>query len=317
MIENHYQRWMGTDNDHCLPVIDPQRLNAILAKTAARVIQGLGQGPFPKVILDLEHLQVANYGSFEGVSNRQRQFMAQFHSREPIRPDEMIFLALRSLFQFTWPEPQSEDDIRYAAAYDHVLNQVLVDTALDLAGQFREPDALLSYWGRLSFLRVMAELPSDNVERFGLDRVACTLVKRAKFNATTFTLENEPLIGMNYALEPVLKHLNRYLIHFFCTRQMAGPKRLSRAWEGMVPTVLHFWSDVVATRLTLASTILYEEEMGLLAHRLTAEQLDFIVMHELGHVALDHPVRLKSEYALARDVTNDESLLGSVSSTEP
>jgi hypothetical protein len=85
----------------------------------------------------------------------------------------------------------------------------------------------------------------------------------------------------------------------------------------MVPTVLHFWSDVVATRLTLASTILYEEEMGLLAHRLTAEQLDFIVMHELGHVALDHPVRLKSEYALARDVTNDESLLGSVSSTEP
>jgi hypothetical protein len=174
MIENHYQRWIGTDNDHCLPVIDQQRLNAILGKTAARVIQGLGQGPFPKVLLDLEHLQVANYGSFEGVSNGQRQFMAQLHSGEPIRPDEMIFLALRSLFQFTWPEPQSEDDIRYAAAYDHVLNQVLVDTALDLAGQFRGPDALLPYWGRLSFLRVMAELPSDNVERFGLDRVACT-----------------------------------------------------------------------------------------------------------------------------------------------
>ena len=46
-----------------------------------------------------------------------------------------MFLALRSLFQFTWPEPQSEDDIRFAAAYDFVLNQVLVDTALNLAGQ--------------------------------------------------------------------------------------------------------------------------------------------------------------------------------------
>jgi hypothetical protein len=152
----------------------------------------------------------------------------------------MMFLALRSLFQFTWPEPQSEDDIRFAAAYDFVLNQVLVDTALNLAGQFRVPDALLPYWGRLSFLRVMVELPSDNVARYGLDRMACTLVKRAKFNATTFVLENGPVIGMNYALEPILKHLNRYLLHYFCTREMAGPKRLSRAWEGIVPTVLHF-----------------------------------------------------------------------------
>ena len=149
----------------------------------------------------------------------------------------------------------------------------------------------------------MVELPSDNVTRYGLDRVACTLVKRAKFNATTFALENGPVLGMNYALEPILKHLNRYLLHYFCTREMAGPKRFARAWEGILPTVLHFWSDVVATRLTLSSTILYDEEMGIMAHRLTAEQLDFIVMHELGHVALDHPRRLKAESTSRRDVT--------------
>lgn len=302
MTENPYERWPSTDNDLCFPVMDQQGLNAILMETAARVFQGLGEGPAPKVMLDLEQLQVVDYGAFEGVTDEQRQFIRKLHSAEPIQPEEMIFLALRSLFQFTWPKPQSEHDIRFAAAYDFALNQVLVDSALNLAGQFRAPDALLSYWGRLSFLRVMVGLPLDNVARYGLDRVACTLVKRAKFNATTFVLEGGPLIGMNYALEPILKHLNRYLLHYFCTQEMAGPKRLARAWEGIVPTVLHFWSDVAATKLTFPSTILYDEEMGILAHRLTADQLDFIVMHELGHVTLDHPLRLKAESAPGRNV---------------
>jgi hypothetical protein len=215
----------------------------------------------------------------------------------------MIFLALRSLFQFTWPKPTSDDDIRFAAAYDQVLNQTLIDTALDLAKQFSAPGALLPYWGRMAFLRVMVELPIDNIARFGLDRVACTLVKKAKFNATTFALENDPVIGMNYALEPILKHFNRYLLHYFSTGEMAGPKRLSRAWEGIVPTVLHFWSNVVATAMTRSSTILFDEGMAVMAHRLTADQLGFIVMHELGHVALDHPRRLQAESKPGYDVT--------------
>ena len=301
--ENPYERWLSADNDLCRPVIDNERLAVILARTATWVDQEFGQGAKPQLSLDLENLQVADYGSFEGVSEEQRRFVLNLHASEPIRPEEMIFLALRSLFQFTWPKPESEDDIRRAAAYDLILNQILVDEALNLAKQFRAPEALLPYWGRLSFLRVMVELPFENVTRYGLDRVACALVKRAKFNATTFALETGALIGMNYALDPILKNLNRYLLHYFCTREMAGPKRLIRAWEGIVPTVLHFWSDVAASRLTRGSTILYEEEMGVMAHRLTTEQLDFIVMHELGHVALDHPGRMKAASAPGRDVT--------------
>src|SRR4051794_23853643 len=125
MIENNFQRWLGTDNDHCKLVVEPERLDQILGETADRVAQVLGQGPTPKVFLDLEHLQVADYSTFEGMSDAQRQHMARLHSQEPIRSDEMNFLALRSLFQFTWPLPENDDDIRYAAAHDHVLNQIL------------------------------------------------------------------------------------------------------------------------------------------------------------------------------------------------
>ncbi|MGC1966348.1 MAG: hypothetical protein WA673_07805, partial [Candidatus Acidiferrales bacterium] len=304
MTENRYARWLKTDFDLCLPVMGKDGLNAICEQVALRVYRTMGLGPKkPSTYLDLEQLQVVDYSAFEGVSEEQRQFIAGLHTREPIRPEEMIFLALRSLFEFGWSKPTSNGDVRLAAAYDHVLNRVLTETALDLAKQFTAPEALLPYWGRLAFLRVMVDLPMEHIPRFGLDRVICTLVKRAKLNATTFALENGPVIGMDHALQPILKHFNRYLLHYFSTEEMAGPNRLSRAWKGIGPTVLHFWSDVAVIELTRSPTILFDEETAAMAHRLTADQIDFIVMHELGHVALDHPGRLRAESKTGRDAT--------------
>jgi Zn-dependent protease with chaperone function len=303
VVENRYAHWLKVDNDLCLPVIDKGGLDTILGQVAVRVHQVMGLGPKPSICLDLEHLQVADYAAFAGVGEKQREFITRLHTQEPVRPEEMIFLALRSLYQFTWPKPKSDDDVRFAAAYDYELHQILMDVALGLAKGFTAPEARLPYWARLAFLRVMVALPIDNVARFGLDRVACTLIKSATFNATIFALENGPLIGMNYALEPILKHFNRYLLHYFSTQEMAGPTRLSRAWEGIVPTVLHFWSDVVATALTRSSAPLFDETMAFMAHQLTADQICFIVMHELGHVALDHPHRIHAEGNLGVDVT--------------
>lgn len=52
-----------------------------------------------------------------------------------------------------------------------------------------------------------------------------------------------------------------------------------------------------------SSTVLFDEGMAVMAHRLTADQLDFIVTHELGHVVLDHPRRLRAESRPGCDVT--------------
>jgi hypothetical protein len=303
MTQNPYIRWLSTDFDACKPVVPGDELTAIQGQVILRVHQGMGDGPKPTLYMDLEQLQVVDYAAFEGINEAQGKFIAGLHAAEPIRPEEMIFLALRSLFQFTWPLPTSNDDIRFAAAYDYVLHQVLVETALDLAKTFTAPAALLPYWGRLTFLKVMGGLPLENISRFGLDHVVCTLVKKAKFNATTFALEDGPVVGMNYALEPILKQFNRYLMHYHSTKEMAGPNRLSRAWEGIVPIVLHFWSEISAKELLRSSMILYEEGVGTLVHRFTNDQVDFIMMHELGHVALSHPQRLQKERDAGYDVT--------------
>lgn len=108
---------------------------------------------------------------------------------------------------------------------------------------------------------------------------------------------------MDYALEPILKHFNRYLLHYYSTEELAGPNRLTRAWEGIAPTVLHFWSDVAVTQLTRSSTMLFDEVVAVMAHHLTNDQVEFIVMHELGHVALNHPERLRAESKTGCDAT--------------
>jgi hypothetical protein len=291
---NPYDRWLGDDNHKCLPVLDKQDMDDILAEVAVRVGSVMGKGPPPAMTaLDLEQIQVADYAAFDGVSEVQAGAIRKFHMQSPIRPDEMLYLGLRSLFQFTWPEPESEHDLRFAAAYDFVLKQILADRALKMSKDFSNEAGLLPYWARMAFLRVLRGMPFENAERFGLSGVAVAMVKKAKFNATTWAFEDGPVIALNYALEPILKQLNRFILHYHSTSEMAGPSRLQRAWRCMVPIVLHFWSDVSPARMLESSVTIYGEDAAIMLHRLTSSQVDFIVSHELGHVALDHPRRLQ------------------------
>lgn len=180
LLINPYDRWLGDDNHKCLPVLNKQDMDDILAQVAIRVGLVMGKGPPPAVTaLDLEQIQVADYAAFDGVSEGQAEAIRKFHTQSPIRPDEMIYLGLRSLFQFTWPEPESEHDLRFAAAYDFVLKQILAERALNMSKDFSNEAALLPYWARMAFLRVMRGIPFENAERFGLSGAAVALVKKA------------------------------------------------------------------------------------------------------------------------------------------
>ena len=226
MTQSLFYRWLGEDNDKCLRILNQTGIALILAEVDGRVRAWLGDGPNPSMTaLDLEQIQVTDYSCLGGVSATQAAAIQKFHEQAPIRPDEMLFLGLRSLFQFTWPEPKSENDIRFAAAFDLVLNQVLKARAGELSAKFSAKEGLLPYWGRLAFLRVMIGLSEKNVEGFGLRRVAVSLVKKSKFNATTWAFDDGPVITLNYALEPILKQLNRYLLHYHSTRDLEGPAR--------------------------------------------------------------------------------------------
>ena len=301
--DNPYDRWVGDDLALSKPLIAADELRNIPTEVRFHAIRMEGDGPEFKVLIDFEHIQGVDYAAFAGLTDWQRQQIKDLHLGDPIRAQEMVFLALKSMFQFIWPEAIGPPDVRFVAASHVALTAVLARHAANVAKDFVLPDSLLPYWGRLAFLRVMAQLPLDNVERFGLDRVACTLVKKNKFNAMTITGPDGSLICLNYALEPILKQLNATVLHFLGTKELAGPKRMARAWNAFLPMMLHFWSSIAATNLMHEPIIMYEEQTGTLAHEITVDQLDFIVMHELGHVAFDHPRRLQTEITQKHDVT--------------
>jgi hypothetical protein len=77
---------------------------------------------------------------------------------------------------------------------------------------------------------------------------------------------------------------------------------MMRAWSSIVPTVLYFWADAPANKLS-KDLIFFDQDATLTAQYIATRQLEFIIMHELGHVVLDHPQRLAALQIRGGDVT--------------
>ena len=105
---------------------------------------------------------------------------------------------------FHWGKPQSEQDARRAAAYEWALQMALTEVSASVAQALARPEALLPYWGRLGFLRVMATIPDEQIDAQRLDRFACVLLKDPVFNARSIRYEDHGLVGLNFALEPIV-----------------------------------------------------------------------------------------------------------------
>jgi hypothetical protein len=292
---NRFEEYISSDNDLCIPFLNSAQLAFIWAEMDEIAEKIEGPGAKPAITLDLEHLQVADYRDFPPTTEQQKEEINKLLSAEPIRTDEMAYLALRSMIGLHWRKPESEQDIRRASAYDIALNITLKRISSRIAETLMQNDSKLPYWGRLGFLRVMVTIPDEQIEIHRLQRVACTLLKAPSFNARSFRYDEYDLIGMNFALEPILKGLNRMLLHFFHTEEMAGPRRLERAWASLVPVAAYFWGRVPVPVSQLSRIhILFDEEMMKYAHAITASQVDFIIRHELGHLIMDHGRRINS-----------------------
>ena len=89
MTKNPYLRWLGTDFGLCKPVIAGDALTAIHQQVVLRVYQTMGTGPKPTLYMDLEQLQVVDYGAFEIEENIEiaRNAFAQCGSPKTAIPE--------------------------------------------------------------------------------------------------------------------------------------------------------------------------------------------------------------------------------------
>src|ERR1700752_833688 len=103
MHANYFERLASSDGDLCTPVIDSMQLAKILDETKRLA----GEGVTPKVWIDAEHLQILDYRTLDGVRDEHRALMDTWHAESPIVPEDLAYLALRSLICFSWPSPTS------------------------------------------------------------------------------------------------------------------------------------------------------------------------------------------------------------------
>ena len=89
--DNPYQRLTADEMVLCKPLLTGDEFQAIPLEVHARVFHLMGEGPKARVLTDLEHLQVADYGAFEGLSEGQRKQISDLHVGHPIHPEEMVF----------------------------------------------------------------------------------------------------------------------------------------------------------------------------------------------------------------------------------
>ena len=266
-----------------LPAIRAAEINEILKETKKRA----GDEVTPEVWLDAEHLQVLDYRSLAGVTDHHRAVMDKWHAISPIIPEDLAFLALRSMFCFSWPNPTCREDAERALRYEAALHATLLRWSRRLSGRLLGDRALLPNWGRLSFLRVLGQLPDSACQQIGLKSLACTLTKQAHFNAYARRTADYSLIGYNYVLEPILKMMNRFILGYHNTQHLAGNQRVKVAWAHLAPLVMYFHTKSSASTMHLPMVLL-DHDIPRRAHDLTAKQLDHITTHEFGHVALNH-----------------------------
>jgi hypothetical protein len=304
-MKNIYSQLMGEENALCVPLIEPDLLQGLPLYAAN--LAGLDEeSKFPTIVLDLEQIQILDYTSVSNVSERQKTIINAKLKKIPSAPDELAFLALKSLYTYVWCEIKNKEEFEIAVKTESALNYVLSEQALKMAPELMYQDAKLPYWIRLSYLRVMSKVPESIICEGKLDTVACYPIKSLFFNAKSSTFKNDtsPIIGFNYALEPILKLLNRLFIHFYSSQHLAGKTRIERAWKELLPIVQYLNGTATAFELT-PNSVLFSVEDAKLAQDISADQVDFIMLHELGHILYGHPFKLDE---LKRDGNEIEAM---------
>lgn len=293
---------MGSDCKLCKPLLNNDQLYLMIYNTQYLLEKMKIETKKPKALtFDLDQLMTLDYRSLPNITTEQKKAIEEIFNLSPISPEELIFQTLRTILFTSFPLPESEDELVNMAYHRDIENLVALKMAYALSEEFSEPMALQPYWPRLSQLRIMMHIPEEVIKKTKLDNIIFYPVKKKGMNASSLVYENFRFITVNYALEPILDDFNTILIHFHSTEQMAGVKRYYRALSYLLPRALYFSAEI--SPLKFPSNPICFENNAQDIHNITAEQIDFIMMHELSHHLYHHPQR-KSDVLKKADASN-------------
>jgi hypothetical protein len=248
----------------------------------------LGSNIKATIGLDLEQLQIADYPSLFAKRPELIELLRFIQDSGVFNQEELNFLTLRSLVTLTWPRPSSTEEVKLMADVESNVNRALFRLAHHITEVRPHRTAWVPYWARLAHLDLLNELPETLRHEYSPERLPTILMRSRDVNASTCMVPGAQVIVLDYALEPFLKSMNVFLVSYYESRDLAGPRRLGRALAELIPRVLFFKGATPAYALPPFG-LLFGEKSLWRAKVYTDQQIRFLVAHELAHILFSHP----------------------------
>lgn len=275
-----------SEYDETVPLLDGDEIKCLFAHL----------DPFVKeekygkltLALDFEQLQIVHYPSLFSSKPEVAELLETIQNSGMYKQIELNFLSLRSLVTLIWTQPESNEHLEYMVKIENALYDTMLRFSNYIIERHPDRETWLPYWARLVQFNLLRELPQQIQQDFGPDGTPCIMLRSCDINAHTFPITTGQAIVLDFALEPFLKDMNRFLMSYFDSRNMAGAMRIPRAFKELLPRVL-FFKGLVPAHKQPPFSILLSNSSYQSVKSFTFEQISFLVAHEIGHILLQHP----------------------------
>lgn len=266
-----------------IPFINSKRIDKILGSLAFYCEK---HDKKFKAILDLDQIQAGQYQKLKKFNSEEQKIVDDVINKSNIDSRTLIYLSLRSMFTLVWDQFETVEDIKVVLELETMFSRILIENSKEIADEYKEI-SFYPYWARLNLLQLLSQLNLNNPEFEILNNLTCCILPSKDLNANLFSLPEGSIIGLDYALDPLLKFFNTFVLHYYSTKDYAGPCRISRAFNDILPFILYFIYDLSIHKFQY-QVPLFNIDIATTSKSFTYHQVTFLVAHEIGHLVLNH-----------------------------
>jgi len=269
--------------DDIVNPISQEILQEILAKVRHQIPQLWDSVTF---VFDADQLQFLDYSSAACCNKEHLELVSKINEAYGFSALNVACQTLESATGFYWNWPRTESEMFTFKNGSRAIKMALQRSSDLLSEQFKSSGRILPYWGHGMYRDAVNSIAPTDVN---WSAPGFTLSKERSISAKCHSYPHAHVITMGICVKPILDFINATIMSYWETRFISGPKRSQRLWIELFPAVLYLMNKIEnLSHATPTAPVLLSEYSLLSSRSMTASQIQFVLMHELGHFQLDH-----------------------------
>jgi hypothetical protein len=237
-------------------------------------------------IFDADQLQFLDYSSTICCKEEQLPIVSVINNNSSFNTLNVACQTLESAIGFYWKWPSTESELFAFKSGSRAIKMAIQSSNTLLSKHFKDSTSILPYWGYGMYQDAIKIVAASDAS---WSAPAFTFSKDRNIFAQCHSYPEAQVITMGFCVKPILDFVNATILSFWDTRFISGPKRSKRLWTELLPVVLYLMNKLEnLSHATLTAPLLFSKASLSSSRSMTASQIQFILLHELGHLRLDH-----------------------------